>query len=126
MSDFGNAAFVPRLRDGLQVTSLPIQDPFEGFLLSRIDGFANMQDIADATGADLTQVRELLEKLAGLGALQPTDGHASRSAPPRPFADGAGPQGSLERNAELPKRAATPLSDAFGEACAELRPAGAR
>ena len=58
---------VPRLTEGIDIRNLSI-DPFEGFILSRIDGVMTAQDVADSTGADVNQVVELVDRLAELGA----------------------------------------------------------
>ena len=60
---------IPRLVEGVKITSLPL-DPFEGFVLSRVDGLASVEDIADTTGGDPDQVRAILAKLEELGAIQ--------------------------------------------------------
>ena len=49
MAKSKSAEMVPRLREDLVVTELPITDPFEGFILSRIDGETTIRDIADST-----------------------------------------------------------------------------
>ncbi|MFT5356128.1 MAG: hypothetical protein ACI9KE_003351, partial [Polyangiales bacterium] len=57
---------IPRLTEGTDIRSLSI-DPFEGFMVSRIDGTLTAQDVADSTGADVSQVVALVDKLLGLG-----------------------------------------------------------
>ena len=52
----GDAARIPRLAEEFELTSLDIT-PFQGFILSRIDGRTSLQDIADSTGATKEQVR---------------------------------------------------------------------
>ena len=69
MSQEARTDWVPQLKDGLVVTELPISDPFEGFILSRIDGGTSVKDIAHSTGASLEQVQALLRRLQGMGAL---------------------------------------------------------
>ena len=59
---------VPRLSRadlaGLQI------GPFEGYVLSRVDGKATTQEIADATGAEVPDVIKLVEQLRELGAAE--------------------------------------------------------
>jgi curved DNA-binding protein CbpA len=64
-----NADRRPRLLDGIDLRSLPLT-PEDAFVLSRIDGSASEDDIAMATGLDLSTVRAALEKLVNLGALR--------------------------------------------------------
>lgn len=59
---------MPQIREGTPLTALPI-GPFEGFLLSRMDGKATMSEIADSTGATLDQVETLVGQLSALGVL---------------------------------------------------------
>ncbi len=87
MAEKGRTDWVPRLREDLVVTDLPITDPFDGFILSRIDGDTSVKDIADITGATIDRVQELLSRLEGLGALGRPPGPptiASRPPPPPP------------------------------------------
>ena len=56
------AARIPKLADDLELTSLEIT-PFEGFILSRIDGRTTLQDIADSTGSTKEAVVALLTRL---------------------------------------------------------------
>ena len=64
-----NADRRPRLLDGIDLRALPLT-PEDAFVLSRVDGSASEDEIAMATGLDLTVVRGALEKLASLGALR--------------------------------------------------------
>ena len=86
MAEEGRTDWVPWLREDLVVTELPIKDPFDGFILSRIDGESSVKDISDVTGASVDRVQELLSRLEGLGALGRPPGPptvASRPPPPR-------------------------------------------
>lgn len=62
-----SSAGVPRLTESVDIKSLPI-DPFEGFMLSRIDGLLTAQEVADSTGAEVSQVVDLVDRLSKLGA----------------------------------------------------------
>ncbi|MEM6960073.1 MAG: hypothetical protein AAF645_30630, partial [Myxococcota bacterium] len=72
---------IPRLKDGVAITSLPI-DPFEGFMLSRIDGRLSVQEIADSTGATVEQVGALMAKLEAADAVSWIDGPEPVEPPP--------------------------------------------
>ena len=63
-----DGARVPHLSEDVDPTSLPI-NPFQGFILSRIDGQTTLQDIADSTSATLEQVVELMNLLEGIHAI---------------------------------------------------------
>ena len=92
MAKSKSAEMVPRLREDLVVTELPITDPFEGFILSRIDGETTIRDIADYTGATVERVLDILTRLEGLGALGgPPEPPALHTRPPPPPA-GPAPQ----------------------------------
>jgi curved DNA-binding protein CbpA len=84
VSEEARTDWVPRLRDDLVVTELPITDPFDGFILSRIDGESTVKDIADLTGASVDRVQELLSRLEGLGALGRPPGPPARATRPPP------------------------------------------
>jgi hypothetical protein len=58
----------PRLKEGVSLTSMQFT-PFEGFILSRLDGVASLEDIADSTGATLVQVEAVIARLEALEAL---------------------------------------------------------
>ncbi|MBX3270244.1 MAG: DnaJ domain-containing protein [Sandaracinaceae bacterium] len=62
-------ARVPRLVEGVDLTSLPL-GPLEGFVLSRLDGEASVAVLADLTNLDEGQVHEIVERLIGLGAAE--------------------------------------------------------
>ncbi|MEM7606406.1 MAG: DnaJ domain-containing protein [Myxococcota bacterium] len=72
---------IPRLKDGVAITSLPI-DPFEGFMLSRIDGRLSVQEIADSTGATIEQVDALVAKLEAADAVSWIEGPEPVEPPP--------------------------------------------
>jgi len=76
----------PIISEGVKLTSLPI-DPFEGFIVSRMDGRSTIEDLADSTGATVEQVKALLGKLELLGALawaEAAEPRATRPEPSRP------------------------------------------
>jgi len=98
--------WVPRLREDLVVTELPISDPFDGFILSRIDGETSVKDIADLTGASIDQVQELLSRLEGLGALGRPPGPPARATRPPPAKPE--PEKSAEQEEEKKAPAITP------------------
>lgn len=107
MAEKGATDWVPRLRDDLVVTDLPIRDPFDGFILSRIDGDTSVKDIADITGATVDRVQDLLSRLEGLGALGRPPGPptiASRPPPPKERAPEPVPE-------ERPSAMSPPLYD---------------
>ena len=58
----------PRLKEGVSLTSMQFT-PFEGFILSRLDGVASLEDVADSTGATLAQVEAVIERLEALGGV---------------------------------------------------------
>ncbi len=53
---------VPRLTLGANVLALPLS-PTEGFILSRVDGSASLQEIADSTGAGIDLVMKVIAML---------------------------------------------------------------
>ena len=55
--------------EGVDLTSLPLS-PLEGFVLSRIDGAASVQMLADLTNLDEARVFEMTERLIRLGAAE--------------------------------------------------------
>ncbi len=60
---------VPRLVEGVDLTTLELT-PFEGFVLSRVDGEVAVAELADMVGLDEGEVLALLERLIGEGALE--------------------------------------------------------
>src|SRR5262249_3207497 len=60
---------IPRLVDGVDLRALPLT-PIEGFVLSRIDGSATVQDLADLTSQDPSEVEATIAKLIGHGAVE--------------------------------------------------------
>lgn len=58
----------PRLTEGVSLTSMQFT-PFEGFILSRLDGVASLEDIADSTGATLAQVEAVIARLEAIGGV---------------------------------------------------------
>lgn len=59
---------VPRLTEGVEVSKLSL-GPQEAFVLSCVDGFLGVADIADLAGLPLKSVRAAIDKLAELGAI---------------------------------------------------------
>lgn len=77
---------IPRLVEGVTITSLPI-DAMEGFVLSRVDGRVDLADIGDLTGFGAERVGEIVDKLIGLGAVtwgddDDVDVHGKTERPP--------------------------------------------
>lgn len=66
---------IPRLV-GVDVRALPLT-PMEGFVLSRVDGTASVEDLADLTSLDVADVQRTIEKLVALGAVEWADGTIS-------------------------------------------------
>lgn len=85
----------PRLKEGVSLTSMQFT-PFEGFILSQLDGVASLEDIADSTGATLAQVEAVIERLEALGGVvwvehgRPT----SRESKPPPLRPSSPPTSS--------------------------------
>lgn len=75
-------ARIPKLAEDLELTSLEIT-PFEGFILSRIDGRMTLQDIADSTGATKDDVIALLERLGSAIEWVGEKPRAAAKTPPR-------------------------------------------
>jgi curved DNA-binding protein CbpA len=75
----------PQLVVGVDLRRLPI-GPKEAFVLSRVDGEVNLEDIAVATGLDVGTVQAALERLHELGAVDFVASHrtSERPAPMRP------------------------------------------
>ncbi len=72
---------IPRISEGFELTQLHL-DPFEGFILSRIDGRTSVDDIADLTGASVEQVEGALAKIDAAGGLEWMEEPRIRSTPP--------------------------------------------
>lgn len=62
-------ARVPRLIAGVDLTKLPLS-PLEGFVLSRVDGSANVSVLADLTSLDEDEVARILDRLIEVGAVE--------------------------------------------------------
>lgn len=69
----------PRLTDGVSFTSLELT-PLEGFISSRFDGVATIEDVVDSTGASLERVEDVARRLEAAGVLIWVD----RRPPTRP------------------------------------------
>jgi tetratricopeptide (TPR) repeat protein len=65
----GSGARVPRHVAGVDLTKLPLS-PLEGFVVSRIDGLASIELLADLTSLDEAQIQRILERLIELGAVE--------------------------------------------------------
>ncbi len=101
---------IPRLVEGVKITSLPI-DAMEGFVLSRVDGRADLADIGDLTGFGAERAGAIIDKLVGLGAVtwgddDEVDVHGQTERPPP----------SAGREMPDPTPAAPPLRDHRSEA----------
>ncbi len=72
---------LPQLAEDCDLRSLPI-GPSEAFLLSRVDGMSNIEDLSNATGIPQQTVSHLLKRLAHLGAI-----HFGESSPPESEAE---------------------------------------
>ena len=59
---------IPCLVGSVDLTSLPL-NTLEGFVLSRIDGQANLEMLSDLTSLELPQIVEIIDKLISLGAV---------------------------------------------------------
>lgn len=75
---------IPTLNRGVDVYKLPLNTK-EGFVLSRIDDAASVEDIAMMVGLKLNDLMSILDRLADLGAVQlawrPVKSRAGASAP---------------------------------------------
>lgn len=87
---------LPQPVASVDLTKLSI-DPETAFVLSRIDGSANLTDIAAATGLDAGRVEAALEQLLSVGAVRYAPAANEAGAAPNPQA--AGVEISLERQA---------------------------
>jgi tetratricopeptide (TPR) repeat protein len=68
---------VPRLRAECEIKSLPLT-PADGFLLSRVDATADEHELTLVTGFTTEQVVAMLDRLAGLGAIEFVGGSVGR------------------------------------------------
>jgi curved DNA-binding protein CbpA len=92
----------PRPVEGVDWRNLPI-GPAEAYILSRVDGATSEADLAAATGIDSESVRQALDRLRELGAID-FDGKAPQ--PPRRTSADPGTQGAV--------RLARPVVEAYG------------
>ena len=60
---------LPKLVPGCNVKSLPLT-PADAFLLSRVDGTTDEQELSLLTGFAFEQVAATLDRLAALGAIE--------------------------------------------------------
>jgi hypothetical protein len=99
----------PRLKEGVSLTSMQFT-PFEGFILSRLDGVASLEDIADSTGATLAQVEAVIARLEALGGVawvehgRPT----SRESKPPPLRPSSPPTSSSPSSVIVPRTPSIP------------------
>ncbi|MBX3249738.1 MAG: DnaJ domain-containing protein [Myxococcales bacterium] len=108
----------PRLMQGAKLTELSLT-PFEGFILSRLDGSLGVDDVAELTGAEVSAVAELVARLDAAGVIEwvrATSSIATGRPPPtpasgeqRPPSDatkrpGRGPSDKVGRPARTPAR----------------------
>jgi len=113
----------PRLKEGVSLTSMQFT-PFEGFILSRLDGVASLEDIADSTGATLAQVEAVIARLEALGAVmwvehgRPT----SRESKPPPLRPSSTTTSSASTSAS-PSASSSSASTATGSPSAPRAPA---
>ncbi|MEM9067477.1 MAG: DnaJ domain-containing protein [Myxococcota bacterium] len=98
----GEGDRVPKLAEDFDPTSLSM-DPFEGFVLARIDGVMGLQEIADSTGATMDQVLAIIAKLEMEGAVEWVDPAVTRR--------------------EQQRRSRRPLRDTPGRGLVRTRPA---
>jgi tetratricopeptide (TPR) repeat protein len=75
----------PRPVEGVDWRNLPI-GPTEAYILSRVDGFTSETDLIGATGLDSDSVRQALDRLRELGAID-FDGKAPERVRQRASAD---------------------------------------
>jgi curved DNA-binding protein CbpA len=105
---------VPTPVPGVDVFKLPL-NTLEGFVLSRVDGSASVEDISIMSGIDKDRVLSILTRLSELGAVQ-LSWLGSRPKPPGPARQATTP---LDRAAEPP-----PAPDAhFARRTARFDPA---
>lgn len=110
------AARIPKPVRGVDVFSLPLSTR-EGFVLSRVDGVSSVEDISMMVGIKAAELNTILEKLAGLGAVdlswRPQKPPAAAAAPPR----AEDPEGSNRAlgQAAVQRVLATPLQPLYDE-----------
>ena len=108
----------PRLAASVDVRALTLTH-VEGFLVSRIDGGTTPEQLAMLTGMPAEQVRLLLERLVGEGALEkPPESVAPRPPPevPAPEAEVAAEEAPPEESEEAPE----PEPEAIGNGVTHL------
>jgi curved DNA-binding protein CbpA len=84
-----------RLADGVDLRALPLT-PEDAFVVSHLDGSASENDIALATGLDVTVIRRSLDKLNGLGALAVSQADSVSRSPRPPVMNSASPSGTFK------------------------------
>ena len=103
---------VPRLKEGANFTSLPLE-PADGYILSQIDGRMALSEIGLVTGLGEERVRELVTKLEGHGVIEwigADDGAAAPShEPPSRRSGKRPPVETLPPDAYPKSERATPL-----------------
>ncbi len=92
---------VPSLNPGINVFTLPLSTK-EGFVLSRVDGAASVEDISIMVGIGIDDLLAMLDRLAELGAVK----LSWRPEKPRPVAPQAARTTGSDGNANRVKGAA--------------------
>jgi len=88
--------WVPRALPAAQTGSLPLSTR-EAFVLSRIDGATDVEQLGQLTGVPPDEVAAILDRLVQRGAVQPPPPPATDKAPvPAPSSPGAGSAGDTE------------------------------
>src|SRR5262245_18717066 len=81
---------VPSPVAGVDVYSLPL-NTLEGFVLSRVDGAASVEDISTTCGIDQDRLLSILQRLSELGAVELGWLGLRRKPPARPATPAAAP-----------------------------------
>ncbi len=105
MGDHTDSKKVPFLLEGADVRALPL-GPFEGFVLSRIDGRSTTSDIADLTGVPIDKVEALVEKLCQHGVAEWREAPRPSVRPPS-ASRSSRPSTPMGRISEAPPRVHT-------------------
>lgn len=101
--------------EGVDLTSLPLS-PLEGFVLSRIDGSASVQMLADLTNLDEARVLEMTERMIELGAIE-----WARESVSLPRATGRSATATPSGAIDVPPSLRTPARPPSGPARVRLR-----
>ena len=96
---------IPTLNRGIDVYSLPLNTK-EGFVLSRIDDVASVEDIAIMVGVKSDELMSILDRLADLGAVQlswrPAKAKPETPAPASPANNNSEPEAAGQRGEAHP------------------------